>query len=275
MWANWLPSKPRRKSPPPPLHTSLHPSSLVSVPGMFYHEAEAGQVQVCVQYRRQRQVWGKDLVSGGLKDLKTRPPTHRPFICYLEKYGAAQMQYPQTCIPPGDTACAWRSACSVSSDVPDCATLWTVARHLPLSMGILQARILEGVAMPSSRGSSQSRDQTQVFHIAGRFFTVWSTREAQLRPYTGPNSSSWTARRLASPRSRDLLSLMWMNLKTWWQKSGSSWMTVGSNTFLIVTLWTNSGPALVRALTLFPPYSCPPINHTFLSKKKNVKKKWM
>ena len=30
------------------------------------------------------------------------------------------------------------------------ATLWTVARQAPLSMGILQARMLEGVAMPSS-----------------------------------------------------------------------------------------------------------------------------
>jgi len=39
-------------------------------------------------------------------------------------------------------------------------------------MGILQARILEWVAMPSSRGSSQSRVQTQVSHIAGRFFTI-------------------------------------------------------------------------------------------------------
>ena len=43
--------------------------------------------------------------------------------------------------------------------------------------GILQARILEWVTMPSSRGSSQPRDQTQVSHIAGRFCTVWATRE--------------------------------------------------------------------------------------------------
>ena len=35
---------------------------------------------------------------------------------------------------------------------------------------ILQARILEWVAVPFSRGSSQPRDQTQVSHIAGRFF---------------------------------------------------------------------------------------------------------
>ena len=38
--------------------------------------------------------------------------------------------------------------------------------------GILQARILEWVTIPFSRGSSKSRDQTQVSCIAGRFFTV-------------------------------------------------------------------------------------------------------
>ena len=37
--------------------------------------------------------------------------------------------------------------------------------------GILQARILEWVAIPFSRKSSQPRDQTQVSHIAGRFLT--------------------------------------------------------------------------------------------------------
>ena len=53
-------------------------------------------------------------------------------------------------------------------------------RRLPGSSvhGILQARILEWVAMPSSRGSSQPRDWNQVSHIAGRFFTIWATREA-------------------------------------------------------------------------------------------------
>ena len=37
--------------------------------------------------------------------------------------------------------------------------------------GILQARILEWVAFPFSRNSSQTRDRTQVSHIAGGFFT--------------------------------------------------------------------------------------------------------
>ena len=46
--------------------------------------------------------------------------------------------------------------------------------------GILQARILEWVAISSSRGSSQPRDQTWVSHIAGSFFTIWATRQAPL-----------------------------------------------------------------------------------------------
>ena len=43
--------------------------------------------------------------------------------------------------------------------------------------GILQARIQERVAMPSSRGSSQPRNQTQVFCSASRFFTAEPPRE--------------------------------------------------------------------------------------------------
>ena len=49
----------------------------------------------------------------------------------------------------------------------------------PSVHGILQARILEWVAMSSSRGSSQIRDQTQVSCMAGGFLTIWATREAQ------------------------------------------------------------------------------------------------
>ena len=55
-----------------------------------------------------------------------------------------------------------------------CSTLCDPMDHsLPGSSvhGILQARILEWVAMLSSMGSFQPRNQTQVSHIAGRFFT--------------------------------------------------------------------------------------------------------
>ena len=58
--------------------------------------------------------------------------------------------------------CAWLSA-----------TPRTVACQAPLSMGVLQASILEWVAIPSPRGSSQPSDRTEVSRIAGRFFTIW------------------------------------------------------------------------------------------------------
>ena len=41
--------------------------------------------------------------------------------------------------------------------------------------GILQARILEWIAIPFSRRSSQPRDWTWVSHIVGRFLTIWAT----------------------------------------------------------------------------------------------------
>ena len=46
--------------------------------------------------------------------------------------------------------------------------------------GILQARVLEWVAISFSRGSSQLRDWTQVSCIPGRCFNLWATREAYI-----------------------------------------------------------------------------------------------
>ena len=65
-----------------------------------------------------------------------------------------------------------------------------------MDYGILQARILEWVVFPFSRGSSQPRDWTQVSHTAGRFFTSWATRtdySLQQKPCTW-NSMPWTLR---------------------------------------------------------------------------------
>ena len=68
----------------------------------------------------------------------------------------------------------------------------------PLSMGSLQARILELVAMPSSRGSS-----TQVSHIAGGFFTIWaqhrSPRILKWVAYPFSKGSSQPNKELGSP----------------------------------------------------------------------------
>ena len=54
-------------------------------------------------------------------------------------------------------------------------SLWP---HGPYSRWNSQVRILEWVAFPFSRGSSQPRDQTQVSRVADGFFTSWATREA-------------------------------------------------------------------------------------------------
>ena len=48
----------------------------------------------------------------------------------------------------------------------------------PQTIWILQARILEWIAIPFSRGSSPPRTGIQVSSIAGRFFIIWATREA-------------------------------------------------------------------------------------------------
>ena len=65
---------------------------------------------------------------------------------------------------------------------------WTLCDPVDCTVqGILQARILEWVAFPFSRGSSQPRDRTQVSLIVGGFFTCWATREAMFHGRQAPN----------------------------------------------------------------------------------------
>ena len=75
-----------------------------------------------------------------------------------------------------------RTACHVMLVSQSCLTLCDPMGYSPPGssvLGILQARILQWFAMPFSWGSSQPRDWTRVSSIAGRFFTVLATREAQ------------------------------------------------------------------------------------------------
>ena len=79
---------------------------------------------------------------------------------------------------------SWHLVCVSVAQL--CLTLCeSMACSLPDSSvhGVLQARILEWVAISSSRGSSLPRDWSQVSCTAGRFFTVWATSEAQLLTY--------------------------------------------------------------------------------------------
>ena len=68
--------------------------------------------------------------------------------------------------------------CLVSQSCPTFCDLMNCILQVSSVHGILQASILEWVAIPFSRGSSWPRDWTQVSCIAGGFFTIWATREA-------------------------------------------------------------------------------------------------
>ena len=67
--------------------------------------------------------------------------------------------------------CRWsRQSCLTLCDPVDCSPP-SFSTH-----GIFQARVLEWVAIPFSRGSSPPRDQTQIFWTAGRCVIVWATQ---------------------------------------------------------------------------------------------------
>ena len=61
--------------------------------------------------------------------------------------------------------------------------------------GILQAKILEWIPIPSSRGLSQPRDRTGVSCITGRFFTVWPTQKWKWKLLSNVRlfATPWTA----------------------------------------------------------------------------------
>ena len=112
-----------------------------------------------------------------------------------------------------------------------------ITHQAPLSMRIFQTRILEWVAMPSSRGSSQSRDWTQVSSIAGEFFTIWATREAQEYgtgwPCPFSRESSW-------PRNWTRISCLTGRLFTnWATREAPSSPYVSSVIFLNVCVQTS------------------------------------
>ena len=67
-------------------------------------------------------------------------------------------------------------AARLSTERKVALSCWTLCDPVDYTVrGILYARILEWVAFPFSRRSSQPRDQTQVSHIAGGFFTSRAT----------------------------------------------------------------------------------------------------
>ena len=68
--------------------------------------------------------------------------------------------------------------CIICSVTSDSLQLHGMPSARLLCHGILQARILEWVAISSSRESFRPRDWTQISSTEGRFFSIWATREA-------------------------------------------------------------------------------------------------
>ena len=98
---------------------------------------------------------------------------------------------------------------------------WTVAHQVPLSMGILQARILEWVAMQSSSGSFQTRDQTHVSTLQEDSLPS----EPSVKPMNTGVDSLFLHQRifLAQELNQDLLHCRWilyqMSCEMWdWMK---------------------------------------------------------
>ena len=123
------------------------------------------------------------------------------------------------------------------------ATPWTVARQAPLSMGILQARILGWVAMPSSRGSFQPRDRTPVSSVSciGRQILY------QLRHLGSPTYWCLAIWKNISSYPSCFLSQIWVIYIpsfSIWQKVNNCKMPIQNKgpwkTFIVLVFWINS-----------------------------------
>ena len=97
--------------------------------------------------------------------------------------------------------------------------------------GILQARILEWVAIPFSKGSSQPRNWTLVSCIVGRFFAVWATRKVlniyiKQCCYTKNSKSTDTSLYLNAygRRWRKFAMLRWKWMRIWTRLLNSSFL---------------------------------------------------
>ena len=97
--------------------------------------------------------------------------------------------------------------------------------------GILHARILEWVAVPFPRGSSQPRDWIHVSCIAGRFFTIWATISVWsnliLSNY-GSGEDSWESLGLQGDQTRQYKKKLTLHIhwKDWcWSWSSSTLAT--------------------------------------------------
>ena len=100
------------------------------------------------------------------------PETHQSFFFHFPQKAITLIS--SLCIFP-EIPVVNTSPCKCAKSLQFCLTLCKPLDCSPLGSsvhGILQAGILEWVAIPFSRGSSRFRDQTQVSSVTGEFFTI-------------------------------------------------------------------------------------------------------
>ena len=122
----------------------------------------ACQAPLSLEFSRQEYCSGLPLPPpGDLSDLVIKPTSSV----------SPSLQVDSSPTEPSGNPQIITQSCLTLCDPMDCSP---PGSYVP---GILQAKILEWVDIPFSRGSSPARDQTQVSCIAGWFLTVWATRE--------------------------------------------------------------------------------------------------
>ena len=95
-------------------------------------------------------------------------------MCFSLKYGPLVFPFPRwLCLVQGKVEALVTQFCPVLSDPMD-----YMACQASLSLGFSRQEYWSGLPFLSSGESSQSRDRILVSCIAGRFFTIWATREA-------------------------------------------------------------------------------------------------
>ena len=126
--------------------------------------------------------WMRELAGGQIVEtpIAIGSETGKPFECFHQRSstkclhcGHEQKQLRRNCLCLSFHTESLRFGGSglVAHSYPTHATSWIVAHQTPLSMDFPRQEYWSGLPFPSSRGSSQPRDRTQVSCTAGRFFT--------------------------------------------------------------------------------------------------------
>ena len=174
----------------------------------IFIERTGAEVETPVLWPHDKKSWliWKELDAGKVWGPEEKGATEdEMFGCYHWLNGHGSMWIPGVGDGQGGMACCDSWFCRVGHDrvtelILMCTIIWvenakvkvlvtqsylTLDHHMDCSPPgssdheILQARLLECVAIPFSRVSSWPRNWTHVSCISGRFFTIWATREAQ------------------------------------------------------------------------------------------------